>query len=206
MAGLTTIALKEAIARVTQKIEASQSELDGLDGQLGDGDIGVTMVNGMRSMSQDVDELPDDVGMALMKCAQALTRAGGSSYATLLATGLMRAAKEVKGQTEVPWSALGGLLQAALERMSERGKSQLGDKTVLDAVEAVRLAVRNLNDPSQMQLAAATAIENAMDAFRDQPCRQGRARIFGDRSVGLDDPGMLAFMRIVEGLGRESSP
>ena len=204
MAGLTTEILKAAVSRVTIEMEKCQSELDGLDGQLGDGDIGVTMVNGMRSMSDDVDEMPEDVGMALMKCAQALTRVGGSSYATLLATGFMSAAKVAKGQTEVAWSDVGGLLQAALEKMSERGKSQIGDKTVLDALEAVRSAVSDLSDPLEMLSAASKAIESAMDTFRDRPCKQGRARIFGDKSVGMDDPGMLAFKRIVEGLGMET--
>jgi hypothetical protein len=39
-----------------------------------------------------------------------------------------------------------------------------------------------------------------LDHFRNQPARQGRARIFGEKSVGKDDPGMVAFQRIIEGL------
>ena len=198
---LTTLELRAAVGRVLAKMKACQNELNTLDGQLGDGDLGVTLVNGFRSMQEAAGELPEDIGAALMKCAQALTKTGGSSYATLLATGLMAAAKEARGQTEMAWSSVAQFLEAAVSKMGERGKSALGDKTVIDAVDAAREAVAATNDPADMLEAANTAIADRLTALRDQPCRQGRARIFSDKSIGMDDPGMVGFKRIVEGLG-----
>lgn len=138
--------------------------------------------------------------MALMKVAQAFTKTSGSSYGTLLATGLMSAAKAARGRTEVPWSETGALLAGALDAMMLRGKASLGDKTVLDAIDGARLAVGGLDDPDAIVAAVADGVAAALDQYRDQPNKVGRARIFGERSIGLDDPGMLAFKRVVEAL------
>ncbi len=99
--GLTTVVLCDACRRVVAKLEACADELNTLDAALGDGDLGVTMVRGGRSMLAELPDLPDDLGMALLKCAQALTKLSGSTYGTLLATGLMSAAKMTKGRREV---------------------------------------------------------------------------------------------------------
>jgi dihydroxyacetone kinase-like protein len=76
----------------------------------------------------------------------------------------------------------------------------LGEKTVLDALEAMRAATEGIDDPGALVTAADQAVGECLDRFRDQPARQGRARIFGEKSVGKDDPGMVALRRIIEGL------
>jgi dihydroxyacetone kinase-like protein len=73
---------------------------------------------------------------------------------------------------------------------------------VLDALEAVRAATAGIDDPAALIAAADQAVATCLDHLRDQPARQGRARIFGEKSVGKDDPGMVAFQRIIEGLKR----
>ena len=84
--------------------------------------------------------------------------------------------------------------------MSSRSQGQLGDKTILDALDAARAATEGLADPRAMASAANEAVASALEHFRSQPSRQGRARIFGDKSIGQDDPGMVAFKRILESL------
>jgi len=198
--GLTTPVLCEAMKRVVAKLEACAEELNALDAALGDGDLGVTMVRGGRSVLAELPSLPEDVGLALLKCAQALTRLSGSTYGTLLATGLMSAAKSTKGRREIPWAEVSSLLEGAVAAMSQRGGGTLGEKTVLDAVDAARTATSGLDDPTALAAAADQAVGAALAQYRVQPSRQGRARIFADKSIGLDDPGMVAFKRIVEAL------
>jgi len=197
---LSTEVLRCALARVAARMESCSDELNVLDGQLGDGDLGVTMVRGTRAVAAELPALPDDVGMALLRCAQAFTKISGSTYGTLLATGLMSAAKATKGRREIPWSEVPTLLANALQAMGQRSGGKLGEKTVLDALEAARGATSGLDDPTAMLAAANVAVADCLDHFRAQPARQGRARIFGDKSVGKDDPGMVAFQRIIEGL------
>jgi dihydroxyacetone kinase-like protein len=197
---LTTAVLREALQRIVQKLEVCAAALNSLDAQLGDGDLGVTMVRASRGVAAEIPNLPDDVGMALVKCAQAFTRLSGSTYGTLLATGLMSAAKATKGRTEVPWSEVSSLLAGALQAMSQRSGGQLGEKTVLDALEAARAGTQGLSDPAALVAAADRAVAECLDRFRHQPARQGRARIFGEKSVGKDHPGMVAFQHIIEAL------
>jgi len=199
--GVTTHVLREALTRIAARMESCSDELNALDAQLGDGDLGVTMVRGARAITAELPQLPDDVGMAMLKCAQAFTKLSGSTYGTLLATGLMSAAKATKGRTEVPWSEISSLLGGALQAMAQRSGGKLGEKTVLDAVEAVRASTEGINDPAALLAAADQAVAKCLAGFRDQPARQGRARIFGEKSVGKDDPGMVAFQRIIEALG-----
>lgn len=200
MAELTTASLRHGFGRIAERIEQCADELNELDAALGDGDLGITLQRGGRAVSEVLADLPDDVGMALMQCAQAFTKQSGSSFGTLLATGLLAAAKQTRGRTAVPWSELPALLAAAQEAMMARGKAQLGEKTVLDALAAAHGALADLDDPAGMQAAADRAVGEALDTFRDRPAKQGRARMFGERSVGQPDPGMVAFKRMVEAL------
>lgn len=201
MSALTTSVLRDGFTRIVRKLEESEGELNSLDAVLGDGDLGVSLVRGGRSLLTELPNLPDDdLGGALVKCAQAVTRISGSTCGTLFATGLLSAAKVCKGRQEVSWSEMSTLLAAAIEAMSRRGKCQLGDKTVLDAVEAARCASEGIDDPAALVVASDRAIAVAIERLRGQASRQGRARMFPDRSVGNADPGMVAFKRMVEAL------
>lgn len=198
--GLTTAALRVGLARIAARMEIRADDLNSVDAALGDGDLGVTMKRGARGVSAELPNLPDDVGAALLGCAQAFVKVSASSYGTLLATGLMSAAKAAKGRTEVPWGEMSALLGAALEAMTARGKGALGAKTVLDSVDAVRRAIDGLDQPEDILAAAAAASERSLERYRGRRSQLGRARIWGDKSIGRDDPGMVAFDEMIEGL------
>jgi hypothetical protein len=112
----------------------------------------------------------------------------------------MSAAKTTRGRQDVPWSEISGLLAGAMDMMRTRGKASLGDKTILDALDAAAKATAGLDEPTEILGAAQKSIIATMDQFREQQAKIGRARIFADKSVGLDDPGMLAFRRMLEAL------
>ncbi|SHH36724.1 dihydroxyacetone kinase subunit L [Marivita hallyeonensis] len=192
---ITRDTLLAAIDRIAAAMERDFDMLNAADGALGDGDLGVTMTRGMRAILAMKDDLPDDVGMALFQCAQAFTKSSGSSYGTLMATGLMSAAKTLRGQEAIDHAAVPDLIAGARDKMKERGKAELGGKTVLDSLDYVAKATEGADD---MSTAAADAVDKALDDFRDKPATVGRARIFGEKSVGMDDPGMLAMQRVVK--------
>jgi len=198
--GLTSEAIRQAIPRLTAYLESCADDLSARDGALGDGDLGVTLVRGFRSVTEHVDDFPEDVGAALLQCAKAFVSISGSTFGTLLATGAMAVAKATQGRTEVAWQETPELLAGALAAMQRRGKAELGDKTVLDAVAATVEALRVATAPEALLPAALEATEASLAALRDQPSRQGRARMFGERSLGQDDPGMVAWLRLLEGL------
>jgi dihydroxyacetone kinase-like protein len=160
-----------------------------------------------RGFTHVLDALPSftgDLGQAFLACAQAFTRESGSSFGTLFASALMSAAKQTKGRSQVPWSEISSLLTRAFNAMAARGKAGLGDKTVLDVLHAAADATAGLNEPAEILLAAVRATDATMTHMRNQPARIGRARIFGERSIGLDDPGMVAFRLMLQALGDSS--
>ncbi|WP_299076727.1 dihydroxyacetone kinase subunit L [uncultured Ruegeria sp.] len=190
--GLTTNSLRHAIIAISEDIDVTGELLNELDGKLGDGDLGVTMINGFNNMRAIADELPTDVGQACMQAAKAMTKVSGSSFGTLMGIALMAVAKQTKGETSVGWSHMSDLAKAALEAMISRGGASLGDKTVLDSLEAIRTACADLDTPEALLQSARDASAAALAEFRDKQCKIGRARIFGDQTVGMDDPGMIA--------------
>ena len=197
---ITTESIQSVIIRLNQVMEQSADELNTADGLLGDGDLGVTMIRGSRHLLEELESLPKDIGMAFFQCAKAFTKSSGSSYGTLLATGMMAIAKVKKGQTEIVMDEVSGLFNISLEAMQIRGKASLGDKTVLDVIAAARDAAKNQTDWKTMLNSINKAINDTIDLYRDRQSQIGRARIFGEKSIGLDDPGMLAFKCMFESM------
>jgi len=196
----TTENLRTGIVRIKDRIDPIGDEMNALDGRLGDGDLGVTLVNGFRNMSEATEAMPEDLGMALFHAAKAMTAVSGSSFGTLMATALMAAGKNVKGQKEVEWAEVAQLLQSAQDAMIARGGAKLGDKTVLDSLAAIIAEVRDEDSPDALLNKAASAAWKARDSFKDKPNKIGRARVYADKSIGLEDPGMAAIVRLVEAL------
>jgi len=199
-ATITKATMQAGIERLALAMERDFEMLNTIDGALGDGDLGVTMTRGMRLVAQASDQLPEDLGMALLACAQAFTKSSGSSYGTLLATGLMAMARDVKGQTSIDISQISPLLALALDAMMKRGKAEIGGKTVLDSLDALIRATKDINDPDELATAAINSLQQALDDMRDKPATIGRARIFAQKSIGMDDPGMVAMQQIITAL------
>jgi len=193
---LTVADLRAAIARLTVAMEREFDALNAADGALGDGDLGVTLTRGMRAITELSPGLPDDLGQALLACAQAFTKTSGSSYGTLMATGLMSMAKVLRGRTGVEASEVSSLIGGARDAMQARGKADLGGKTVLDSLDAMAKATSGLTDSAEVAAAAATSAATAQAEMKGRIATIGRARIFGEKTIGMDDPGMLAMTAI----------
>lgn len=197
---LTTTTLRTAIAGIDARLETEHQRLTALDAQLGDGDLGITLLKAFRALTDISATLPEDLGQALLACGSAISKVSSSSFGTLLATALIAVAKHSKGKTSLDWSELARLLTLAREAMQARGKASLGDKTVLDSIAAVEVAIAALDDPASALMAARAAAAAALAAFHDKPNRIGRARVYAERSIGIDDPGMAAFAVMLDGL------
>lgn len=199
MATIDSSALRAALERVAAATAEASAELCAADGALGDGDLGITVSKGFAEAAGAC--LPDDFGMALLEAAKAFQRVSSSSYGTLVATAFMAAAKATKGKTSIDAAEIPALVAAARDAMMARGKGALGDKTVLDSLNAIANAIEGVA-PEAMVTTAVAAAGDSLEEYKGRPNRLGRARMFGDKSIGLSDPGQLALLRIVEGLAR----
>lgn len=197
---ITVETLKAGIASVLATLETEHEILTELDGKIGDGDLGITLLKAFRELDRIKGEFPADFGLAMIQGAAGISKVSSSSFGNLLATCFMTVAKETKDRTSAEWSEVSGWLEKSVQAMMARGKASLGDKTVMDAVSAAAQAIAGLGEPAAMQAKASKAVDTALDDFRDKPNKIGRARIFAERTIGLDDPGMVAFKIMLKAL------
>jgi dihydroxyacetone kinase-like protein len=194
---ITSTDLTEALRRVSSYAEKHRAELCSADAKIGDGDLGITVAEGFAACARL--DLPEDIGRAFFDMSKAFQQASSSSFGTLVATGMMTAAKALKGATQLDPDRIADLVAEARDAMLARGKSSLGEKTVLDGLHAQAEALAQAAFGERLAVAVAAA-ENVVAQFRDKPNLAGRARIFGERSVGLPDPGQMALVVITRGL------
>mgnify|MGYP001166888080 CR=1 FL=1 len=196
---MDTLSLTTSIKKICIHINEIGEKLNTLDGKLGDGDLGVTLVNGFKNLKDISDELEGlDWDKALMKCAQAFTKVSGSSFGTLVAIGLMAASRELKGKKQISPLDISLALESAVSSMSERGKAKLNDKTVLDMLIGLAKNLEKEKDYNHLIERIKKASEDILAEFRHKKCNIGRARIFAEKSIGIDDPGMAAIKYILD--------
>jgi dihydroxyacetone kinase-like protein len=203
--GLDRSALLGAIERLNVEMQKQFDVLNAADGKLGDGDLGITLTRGMEAIADAAGELPEDLGLAMLQCSQAFTKSSGSSYGTLMALAMMAIAKQIKGQTNIDPIDLNALIATARDQIQTRGKAEIGGKTVLDSLDAVVNHTSGKSDLEDIRTSAVAAVDAALVDFHNKPATMGRARMFGEKSIGLDDPGMLAMKFIVYAIAGKST-
>jgi dihydroxyacetone kinase-like protein len=122
----------------------------------------------------------------------------------LYATMMMRAAKEAKGLESLSLADLARMAQAAADGVMERGKAQLGDKTLLDALVPAAQSLQASAEAGMplaaaLRQAAVVAAEGA-HATIELKSRSGRSSWFAGRTVGVQDPGATAIRMMFESL------
>ncbi len=193
--------LAAALPKWCAGVHHAAPELNELDGRLGDADLGATLDKCATLVEQALPEMAGaPLDAMLRRCAQACAKASGSSFGTLLTVALMTAAKRCAGTDALDRPALAALLGEIGDTLAARGGASLGDKTVLDSLHAVRQALAEAPDGMPLRPVACDAARAALDSFRDRPNRIGRARMFADKTIGMDDPGMVALLRMAESL------
>jgi dihydroxyacetone kinase-like protein len=203
---VTSEAVVAAVMRVGKALVESEDYLTALDQQMGDGDLGITLskIGGALVEFAGATPVDGDIGKWLGKAGMAANKAGSSSFGTLLATAFMRGGKVVAGKAELTPADMAAMFSAADVGVQERGKAQLGDKTVVDALHPAALAFAaavEAGDP--LPAAAATALR-AAEAGRDSvtPLRSkiGRASWVGERTEGKVDAGCEALVVMLNAL------
>jgi phosphoenolpyruvate---glycerone phosphotransferase subunit DhaL len=196
---VTTADVFGACRGIAMRLQATAEELNALDAILGDGDLGSTLASVARALDTQPEPSADDLGEALAGIARVIAATSGSSFSGIMMTGLLRASRALRGRSSVTVAEIGPTLELVLEAMSKIGGGALGEKSVLDGIAAAAEALRHAGDGATLA-DVDRAVQSAIDSFRDRPCRIGRARLAAERSIGRDDPGMVALKRIVEGI------
>ncbi|MGI6368658.1 MAG: dihydroxyacetone kinase subunit DhaL [Anaerolineae bacterium] len=199
----TTVA--QALERIATDLPAQAERLRELDAAIGDGDLGITITLGLGAVLEGLPALQEqDMANLLQRSGMAFNRKAASTFGALYATMMMRAAREVRGLQEIGLADLARMADAAAQGVMERGKSQPGDKTLLDALvpaaQALARAAENGEPLATGVRAAAQAAAQGAQATIEMRSNRGRSSWFADRTVGAQDPGATAIQFMFESL------
>lgn len=194
---ITTETLAIALERAEARMARLADTLNAADARLGDGDTGTMLARLMAAFAAVDIRGAADLGAAFTALAKAGAASTGSSLGTLVVGAMMTAGRFTARQPTLEWNRFGPLLAVVRDAAMARGKAELGAKTVVDGLDALARSVEGLDDGERIAGAAAIAMRRVLDEFRPRPCTMGRARMFAEKSIGLDDPGMLALAELV---------
>ena len=186
---------KRIFEKLLSQAKKSYDEFNAADGKIGDGDLGVTILNGLEEINNNKANFSDDLGVNFMLCSQAFVKKSGSSFGTLIAFSFMNISKNLKDKTECNHEDIINIFKTALKTIQERGKTKLGDKTIADSLD---LIIKKLKDNTNYSEVFKSATKQAIEDFKGKKILIGRARMFEDKTKDLDDPGMFALNKLSE--------
>ena len=187
--------MKNIFEKLLSEAKKSYNELNAADGKIGDGDLGITILNGLEEINNNQSNFKDDLGTNFMLCSQAFVKKSGSSFGTLIAFSFMNISKNLKGKTECNHNDIVGIFETSLKTILERGKTKLGDKTIADSLDFI---IKELKINQNYSEVFKSATKQALENFKGKKIKIGRARMFEDKTKDLYDPGMLALSKLSE--------
>nr|WP_210404315.1 dihydroxyacetone kinase subunit DhaL [Chroococcidiopsis sp. TS-821] len=186
-------------------IAQNKEYLTQLDAAIGDADHGINMDRGFQKVVNQLPKLAEqDISSVLKTVSMTLISSVGGASGPLYGTFFLRASTAVAGKQELSNKDLASLLQAGLDGVLQRGKAQLGDKTMIDAlspaVTAFTQAIGQGKTTSEAIQQATAAAEQGMQATIPMLAKKGRASYLGDRSIDHQDPGATSVYLMLKSL------
>jgi phosphoenolpyruvate---glycerone phosphotransferase subunit DhaL len=195
--------LRAVLDRTFEILAESEDELRDLDAAVGDGDLGITVRGGAAAARAALRSLPAAATPpeVLRTLASAISSANPSSFSALVAAGLLAASRAVADSRSLTRDDVVTIARQAAAAVAKRGKSAIGDKTVLDAlVPSVHaLEASTARDGLAAMISAA---RKGIAETTPSVSRRGRAAWLGERAQGHPDPGAVAYLRFLEALQR----
>lgn len=202
---MNTAFLLEAAAAVNAAVLAHEADIESLDREIGDGDHFVNIKRGCATILAMRDELaPLAADAVLQKIGMKLLSTIGGASGPLIGSCFMAMGKAVKegGADSLPQVA--AMFAAGVAAIQQRGKADVGEKTMLDVLIPVsqtftRLANEGVAREELLEVLKREA-EQGMLATRDMIASKGRAAFLGERAIGHIDPGAKTSQVIIHTL------
>lgn len=193
------------IREMVSAMEENKQHLTKLDSEIGDGDHGNNMNRGFQAVLESLEgteaETPADV---LKAVSSALISKVGGAAGPLYGTAFLRASTAFGDKEDVSPEDAAEVIEAALGGIKQRGKAELGDKTIVDALEPAVEAAKEATGGSVAEVfrAAADAAQKGVEDTEDLVARKGRASYMGERAVGYQDPGATSTYLLLDAAAR----
>lgn len=186
-----------AVAAATKTLINLENRLNALDAKVGDGDTGSTFAQGAREIAQRLEkhQLPlNDVSKLFLLIGERLATVMGGSSGVLMSIFFTAAGHRLHEGKTLPES-----LQSGLAQMKHYGGADLGDRTLIDALQPALEALRK----GDVQSAAKAAMQGAESTTRMQKAGAGRSSYVNKENLdGVTDPGAVAVAEVFAALAR----
>ena len=196
----------ETVVRTIATVAVDNEKYFGeLDAVVGDGDFGFSMARGFELVLSEWDDFDRaSIGTFLKKIAVVITSRIGGTSGPIWGTAFLRAGAAAGTDNHLDAAKVVAMLRAAVEGIKVRGKSDVGDKTLLDAlvpaVDTIEKQVGEGHGAAEALRAAAVTARERAEATRPMLAKRGRAAYTGERSVGTLDAGAVAVAVMLEAL------
>ena len=185
-------------------VVAAEPVLTEIDSKFGDADHGLTMSKIAGAIAQAVDESQGGIQAMLDDAAMAVMVLNGGSAVPLWNTWLDGLQEAAPAGDEVDVAGLKAMFAHALEALSEMSGAKVGDKTMMDALIPASQAITAYQGDSETELfaAAAQAAQAGMEASKGYVARFGRAKSYGEQTIGTPDAGAASMSFFFQGLAQ----
>jgi dihydroxyacetone kinase-like protein len=175
-------------------VAENKEYLTELDSAIGDADHGINMNRGMAAVVAKLDAgEAGDVGALLKAVGMTLVSTVGGASGPLYGTLFLEMGKSAAGKSELSGQDWADALAAGVAGVQRRGKAELGDKTMLDAlvpaVDTLRSALAGGSTLDEALRRSAETAQAGMTATIPLVAHKGRASYLGERSANHQDPG-----------------
>ncbi|MBF8982732.1 dihydroxyacetone kinase subunit L [Lutibacter sp. B2] len=193
------------INNLSDSIIENKELLNELDRPIGDSDHGSNMVRGFTEVKKKLENVKEsDFSTILKTIAMALISTVGGASGPLYGTSFLKASGAVVGKEELDEKDIIAVYEAVIDGIKYRGKSDKGQKTMLDAIipayEAFKACVENGGDLKKASDEAQKAAAEGVEYTKTIIAIKGRASFLGERSIGHADPGATSSYIILKSI------
>jgi dihydroxyacetone kinase-like protein len=198
----------DVIGAMAAAMEENRRYLTKLDSEIGDGDHGNNMHRGFQAALERLDGAdPSSPADVLKAVSMALVSKVGGAAGPLYGTAFLRASSALSDKDELSAQDAAEALEAALGGIKQRGKAEVGDKTIVDALDPAAEAAREAASGGEASVAeviraAAEAARGGAESTVPLTARRGRASYLGARAQGHQDPGATSTYLLLDAAAR----
>lgn len=181
-----------------------------LDSAAGDGDFGMSVAKGFRMLEDDWDEISKEtIGSFLKDAGMIITEFCGGASGPIWGSAFRAAGRYAGDKTTLTVTEFSQMMDASIKGIQKRGKAELGDKTLLDALIPTMIALSVAGENNEGFVKAfelgAEAARDGAEKTKSMVAKKGRASYVGERSLEHPDAGAMALGVIFTALSKRLS-
>ncbi|OCG15567.1 dihydroxyacetone kinase subunit L [Gilliamella sp. wkB292] len=185
----------ETFKKIADMVEKNRDHLSKLDSDIGDGDHGINLTIGFREVEKQLPLLSDstaDIAELMKKVGMILLSKVGGASGPLYGSFFMKMANNTTGKQAVTFKEFCQMYQDGVEAVQMRGKAELNDKTMIDALIPGLKVLNNYkegDDPIKTLEICVDEMKKGSDLTIPLVAKKGRSMRLGERAIGHRDAG-----------------